>query len=128
MNCRRVQTHYNAYLDADLPTTQRIQLESHLDGCADCRDKLIEFELQRTGPKTPREPPPEFWAPMHEAVLKEYNKLHPESPPKKATWGVAYAIILIAVIGWTLYQPSPKDPAPPSSQSHSSTAVPSAFR
>jgi len=128
MHCRQVQTHFDAYLDADLPTTQRIQLEAHLDSCAACREQLLQLERQRCGPKTPSDPPPEFWAPMHKAVLKEYDKIHPDPSPKKASWVALYAVILIAVIGWTLYQPSPKDPTPSSSHTHSSTATPSAFR
>jgi len=128
MLCRRVQTHFDAYIDAELPTAQRIQLEAHLDGCGECRDALSRLEHLRCEPQTPSDPPPEFWAPMHEAVLKEYNEIHPASPPKNTTWMALYAIIFIAVIGWTFYQPSAKDSVPTASQTHSSTSNPPAFR
>jgi anti-sigma factor RsiW len=104
MNCSWVQHRLVAYLDAELPTPGRLKVESHLSACGSCREALSLFENTRPGPGTPKTHPPEFWAPMHEAVLKELVTTPKPDRTYRRNWILAYALLSLMALGWSLLQ------------------------
>ena len=52
MNCFTCERNLSAYLDDELPMDERIELESHLDGCETCRG---EFESHQAAWETAHE-------------------------------------------------------------------------
>lgn len=104
MKCSWIQHRLVAYLDTELPTPGRLKVESHLSACGTCRMALQRFESTRPGPGIPQTRPPEFWAPMHEAVLREVDKKTEPLPPRSESWTIAYFLLLLLVIGWGLAQ------------------------
>jgi anti-sigma factor RsiW len=102
--CSWVQHRLVAYLDAELPTPGRLKVESHLSACGSCREALKLFESTRPGPGTPQTHPPEFWAPMHEAVLKELLTDPKPTRPFRQHWVIAYALLSLIALGWSLLQ------------------------
>jgi anti-sigma factor RsiW len=106
MNCNWVQNRLVAYLDAELPTQGRLNVESHLSACSQCREALLVFERTRPGPGTPTEHPPEFWAPMREAVIRELEARPAPPAWHRYRWTLAYSFLFLLVIGWSLTQSS----------------------
>ena len=98
MHCKTVQKHLVAYTDAELSEPVRLAVENHLSACGQCRHALLVLEASRPGPGTPQEHPPEFWAPMHQAVLKELEK--PVESKHSLVWTVLYAASLVLAIFW----------------------------
>ncbi len=45
MNCRGASRRLSAYIDGQLSPAIRRSVEEHLKGCAECRQKLAEFEV-----------------------------------------------------------------------------------
>jgi hypothetical protein len=79
-------------------------VESHLSACGICRQALQRFESTRPGPGIPKTRPPEFWAPMHEAVLREVDKKADAIQPPSDAWTITYFLLLLLVFGWSLGQ------------------------
>jgi anti-sigma factor RsiW len=104
MKCNWVQHRLVAYLDTELPAPGRLKVETHLSACGICREALQRFESTRPGPGTPQTHPPEYWAPMHNAVLRELQTKPDKAPTRRNAWTVAYALLFFLVIGWSLFQ------------------------
>ena len=103
MNCRRVQKSLLAYAEAELDETTLLKVEAHLSACDHCRAALLHLEASRPGPSTPPNHPPEFWAPMHEAILRELDdRSSKPSPTRQRPWTLAYATLVAAAVVWTL--------------------------
>ena len=109
MHCRTVQKHLVAYTEAELTEPLRLAVDNHLSACGHCRHALLVLEASRPGPGTPQDHPPEFWAPMHEAVLKELETK--PQPTSKFGWHFIYAGSLILAIFWLLQSPTSHVPA-----------------
>lgn len=45
MNCRGASRRLSAYIDSQLSPAIKQSVEEHLNGCAECRQKLAEFEV-----------------------------------------------------------------------------------
>ena len=98
MRCKRVQNQLVAYAEAQLDDSSRLRIEAHLSACESCRTALEALESTRPGPPTPPTHPPEFWAPMHEAILREL-----EAEPSTANrnhWPIAYFSLMVLVVLW----------------------------
>lgn len=44
MSCERLRSLWDTYLDGELPSRQMLELQAHLDGCAECSD-VVAFSL-----------------------------------------------------------------------------------
>lgn len=44
MSCERLRSLWDTYLDGELPSRQMLELQTHLDGCAECSE-LVAFSL-----------------------------------------------------------------------------------
>ena len=107
MNCTRVQKQLLAYSEAHLDEPLRLSIEAHLSACGTCRTALNVLEATRPEPPTPQDHPPEFWAPMHEAVLKELEQ--PSSPAlhrNRRPWTLVYGLVMTVAVLWALKQHS----------------------
>ena len=121
MNCRRVQKSLLAYTEAELDETTLLKVEAHLGACDHCRTALLHLEATRPGPPTPPNHPPEFGAPMHEAILRELDgRSSQHSPTRQRPWTLAYATLMAAAVVWTLVSLGSQ-----SSDASSITAAPS---
>src|SRR5258705_13955857 len=99
----------HAYLDGELPSTERAALEAHLAGCAACRGNLIEERSLRErasavlGSARPAERP----APALDQLRRE---------PKRSPWRVrrsfawAASIALALGVGYSLRAPRASAP------------------
>ena len=93
-----VQKQLVAYTDTELDEQTRLKVDNHLSACGKCRSALSLLESTKPGPGTPQEQPPEFWAPMHQAILKELETSPP--PPKNLRWGLLYGTAMILTLAW----------------------------
>ena len=101
MGCREIEEMLSAYAAGELPSDRCEIVESHLDGCAGCREKLEDFRLVRQKLETLREVPqaPQLKEPIM-SVIRSGNI------PKKAdrNWSrralvlAPVAIILAAIL------------------------------
>jgi len=113
-SCRRWREMLGAYLLGHLTPDERVGLEAHLDGCAECRAELAELKpvasaLSAADPQhlgTPPAPPAELGDRVLEHV-RTAHRLH-----NRRRWalrigaGVAAAVIAISVA--VLVRPAPK--------------------
>src|SRR6185503_16272412 len=44
MICERLRSLWDTYLDGELPSRQMLELQTHLDGCAECSE-VVAFSL-----------------------------------------------------------------------------------
>ena len=125
MNCRGIQNRLVAYAEAELDERTLLKIEAHLSACDTCREALVQLEATRPGPPTPPNHPPEFWAPMHEAILKELERPPVQSSPlRRRSWTLAYATLMAAAVLWTLYSiDAPKSDATPLRSAPSTSAI-----
>lgn len=81
-NCRDIQWDLSAYLDGELTSPQRIEVETHLASCARCQQELSEMKRLLTDVVTlPKlQPPPRFLADVRRKIARGDE---PEAP----TWG-----------------------------------------
>jgi anti-sigma factor RsiW len=49
MTCQQIETELSAYVDAELPASQRAEVQSHLAGCAHCRQHLAQLQQLSEG-------------------------------------------------------------------------------
>jgi hypothetical protein len=104
--CRRWRELFGAYLLGRLTPEERVGLEAHLDGCAECRSELEELRpvagaLAAADPAhlgTPPAPPPE----LGERVLAQVRDAHRLNRRRKMAFrigaGIAAAVIALAVV------------------------------
>ena len=64
MNCEESQALLSTYIDSELSSDERVQLEVHLDGCTECLAELAELRRLAAGyQKLPSPKPPQhLWA------------------------------------------------------------------
>lgn len=49
MSCERLRSLWETYLDGELPSRQMLELQTHLDGCAECSDAVaFSLAIRRT--------------------------------------------------------------------------------
>lgn len=48
-NCRKIQQELSAYLDGELTSSLRAEVEAHLVSCARCQQELLEMKMLATG-------------------------------------------------------------------------------
>ena len=48
-NCRKIQQELSAYLDGELTSSLRAEVEAHLLSCARCQQELLEMKMLATG-------------------------------------------------------------------------------
>ena len=104
--CRRWRELFGAYLLGRLTPEERVGLEGHLDGCADCRSELEQLRpvagaLAAADPAhlgTPPAPPPE----LAERVLAQVRGAHRIGRRRTLAFrvgaGVAAAVIALTVV------------------------------
>ena len=97
--CRRWRELLGAYLLGHLAPEERVGLEAHLDGCAECRAELAELRpvsgaLAAADPKhlgAPPEPPAELADRVY-ARVRAARRAH-----RRRRWSVAVAAAIVAV-------------------------------
>ena len=47
MRCQQVHRYVDAYMDGELEATPAVELEQHLDGCADCSNALATARMMK---------------------------------------------------------------------------------
>lgn len=123
MTCAERRPALVAYLDAELPAAERAELESHLSGCAACRQALAaEQRLSaQLAALPPVEPPRDFEARFWARIAREAD---PE-PRGLGAWlarlrsprgwvalgGVAAAALALILVLRSGSQPAPPGPA-----------------
>jgi Putative zinc-finger len=104
--CRRWRDLFGAYLLGRLTPEERVGLEAHLDGCADCRAELAELRpvaaaLAAADPAhlgTPPAPPPELGDRVLAQVRDENRLARRRRWALRAGAGVAAAVIALTVV------------------------------
>jgi hypothetical protein len=110
----------HAYLDGELPSTERAALETHLAQCAICRATLVEERalLERASAVLGSARPVERPAPPLEQLRRS---------PKRPLWRVrtplAWAASITLALGLGYYLRSPGDTAVPAAPARSATRV-----
>ncbi len=112
MTCDQIQEKMHDYLDGDLSSEMRAQIEAHLDDCPACKEAYSDLkEVLQLLKELPIEPLPEnFEATLHEALEREskairqtvQNKVSPlRQRFKKWQRGLSYAaaVFLVGVVG-----------------------------
>lgn len=97
--CRRWRELLGAYLLGHLTHEERVGLEAHLDGCAECRAELAELRpvsgalasADATHLGAPPEPPAELADRVY-ARVRAARRAH-----RRRRWGVALAAAIVAV-------------------------------
>lgn len=97
--CRRWRETLGAYLLGHLQADERVGLEAHLDGCAECRAELDELRpvtgaLSAADPSHLGAPP----APPEELADRVYARVRAaRRAQRRRRWGVAAAAAIVAV-------------------------------
>jgi mycothiol system anti-sigma-R factor len=103
MNCKEVDGFLDAYLDGELESSQKLELEQHLSQCSECRAALEERRKFRS-----------FFAanaPRYKAPEELRAKISTITRQKKYSWWrltlICAAALLVAalVITWTVFYP-----------------------
>lgn len=106
MDRRHPETELIAYLKDELPQPSREAVTRHLDGCAECRDTLVDFRTLLNGVAAAATPPV-HWA-RYRAELRV--RLEAASARSRWTWwrrpwpvavsaGLAAAVVALVVLG-----------------------------
>lgn len=96
MSCAEARDRLSDYCDGELSSTERIELEAHLDSCSACREELeAERELLRRAAAWRRDldPPRDLW-PGIEARISH----RPASVVRGPWWSVSRAGLAAAVV------------------------------
>lgn len=112
--CRRWREMLGAYLLGHLAPEERVALEAHLDGCAECRAELAELKpvataLAAADPEhlgTPPAPPAELADRVFERVRTVRRLHHRRRWALRIGAGVAAAVIAISIA--VVVRPAPK--------------------
>lgn len=82
MSCERLRSLWETFLDGELPTGQVLELQAHLDGCADCSESLaLSDAIRRTARQVVYDDAPvtdAFRARLEAALLSEARDEHDE--------------------------------------------------
>jgi hypothetical protein len=103
--CALIQRWLPAYPDGDLPSFWRGRIESHLKGCAACREELAGLEevvrMVRTAPVP--DPEPEFWESFNRELHLQLAQSTPEPPPARSFKIPYYLLGAPALVGLLLW-------------------------
>ena len=103
MNCRRARTLISQFIDEELTSAEKKRFDSHVQGCASCRDRLEETRaLHGLFASAPRFPAPYGFATRVMANLEEekaspLRRLLSIRPFFLRTTQVAFALVVITV-------------------------------
>jgi len=72
MNCEESQALLSSYIDEELSSDERVQLEVHLDGCTECLADITELRRLAAGyRKLPSpKPPQDLWARINDSLAE----------------------------------------------------------
>jgi hypothetical protein len=104
-NCRGCQRELSALLDGELAAARRVEVEAHVAGCADCRERLTGLRQVVAGvtalPQLP--PPPQFVAEMRRKIRGEARQSWFDTLFRPVWWKVPLeAVALVAMLGTVL--------------------------
>jgi anti-sigma factor RsiW len=104
MNCKEAEGFLDAYLDGELESSQRLELDQHLSECSECRAALEERRQFRS-----------FFAanaPRYQAPSELREKISTITRQRKSSWwrqSWIYAAALLVVglvVAWTVFYPN----------------------
>jgi len=109
------------YVDGTLATTERIDVERHLEDCAACR--LLADDLGQVGDRAralpPVPPPAAAWGRIERAlrqpaaVLPATGRRRFSVSRRTVGWALAATLVLATVIGLSMARPHPPSPGGP---------------
>lgn len=112
LNCFGVEPRLEAYVDEDLPPSERAALERHLEGCPACTD---EFHLAQRIRGELRELPEMSCPPAVTRAVFNHAESHPPLAERLArfwgarrVWQPAFALLVVTALGvgyWRLAGP-----------------------
>src|SRR5262245_55202608 len=111
MDNRHPETELIAYLKDELPRPSREAVARHLEGCAECRGTLADFEKLLAGVAATAAPPV-AWA-RYRAELRQ--RLEASAAPRRVAWwrrplpvavsaGLAAAVLAVVVIAPSMWR------------------------
>lgn len=105
MTCTKYKEWLMGYLDNELDDAQKLELQRHLDGCAECRSELEGFRklIAITSDVQVRIPEDRLWADYWDRL---YNRLE-----RQTAW-IIFSVAAIALLisgGWMLIEAIVKD-------------------
>jgi mycothiol system anti-sigma-R factor len=116
MQCEQVQRYIDAYLDGELEATPAVELEQHMQGCADCRSALTLARLLKRAVREQlgAETAPDSLRLRIASALEEASGAEQEG----GLWYVrrsmkgfaAAAAVLLGAIGYFVYSGAPLVP------------------
>jgi hypothetical protein len=127
MDCRESQTLLAAFHDGELPDADRIRVEEHLRGCAECGRLLADLARADEVARVP-DPGPDYWdrfnARVSDRIDGEAEAPVVAVPPPKRNWmrqqlrflvpAAAAAALVVAVVRYGGQSPvAPKPALPP---------------
>jgi mycothiol system anti-sigma-R factor len=100
MRCDEVRPRLDAYLDGELPETERVPLRGHLEGCPDCRPEAaalerLREEIRRSAPV--HRAPEALRSQIRFAIRQEAGASTPSASLRAPGWLAYAASILLAV-------------------------------
>ncbi len=112
MDCKNINELLTAYLDGEVTSEERGQIESHLSTCEKCREELRALETTRDGLRqalktkaTDVEPSPQAWNGIRHRIVSEpsiWEKC--ASIFNKPVWRAAIPVILVLIIIGALWR------------------------
>jgi Putative zinc-finger len=106
MCCEQIERQLGRYVDQELPTSARIEIEAHLESCSSCR---AELESLRTlvgaiAMPMPTEIPDSLWAGIEQRLVHTEPAYVPSRPVRRlrlrsAPWAIAAGAALAVGLG-----------------------------
>ncbi|HHW06404.1 MAG TPA: hypothetical protein GXX34_02530 [Clostridia bacterium] len=106
LDCAAVREELSAYIDNELPSAKRQEIEQHLQRCKGCYDEYIELQVTSAIMHSLRElePPPGFRDKVAERLRKEENRGIWRKVAKKPWYSLGAAAGILLLIGaWGLW-------------------------
>ena len=112
MRCPTARRRLSDALDGTLPARRRARLETHLQGCPDCRAYRDRIGLLQDRAKLSDERPAGSWAEFERAVAAKIDAAGEKRQPPERTavvrrrwaWAAATASVLVGLSTWYLLQ------------------------
>lgn len=106
MDCQSAFEALSAQLDGELSTAEENELNAHLEGCSDCRQRQAQLrQLESAMGQLPNGTPPAFARPKADPVVGFERKSKPSRVP---FWALTTAACLMFTVG--LFAPHPQVP------------------
>jgi len=116
MCCEQIERQLGRYIDGELPASDRVQVEAHLESCANCRAELADLREIVSGIARPRPitVPPSLWSSIERRLEQADPAIAPRvtlAPPatrvsssrrhrfRLAPWLLAASIMLAVGLG-----------------------------